>query len=231
MQKSFLVSLVLSFVFAFTTVAYLSAPFSPKIQFVTAEAASIAPTLDNHEIDFRDLDIISLHEVSENEIATSIRGANPHATSAAPKKHYTSKPVRLFIPAIGLDTSIDGMGVNSAGEMDVPDGNSPHVGWYKYGTIPGNIGSAVIDAHVFAAFENLNDVLVGSSIFVMNEAGEKLEFKVEETQVYERGSLSANTLFNRKDARRLNLITCAGSPTADGSTYTHRLVVYTTLVA
>ena len=37
-------------------------------------------------------------------------------------------------------------------------GTTSQVGWYKYGTLPGAIGNAVLDAHVFAAFANINIV-------------------------------------------------------------------------
>jgi sortase (surface protein transpeptidase) len=113
--------------------------------------------------------------------------------------------------------------------MEVPPGHSNDVGWYKNGTIPGNVGSAVIDAHVYAAFEKLRYVKVGSEVIVENANGERLKFVVNDSRVYKLGELTSGMLFGRRDARRLNLITCAGQPTADGNTYTHRLVVYTTL--
>ncbi len=139
-----------------------------------------------------------------------------------------AKPVRVVIPAINLDTDVLQMGKEKNGEMSVPSGKSNDVGWYKYGTIPGNVGSAVFDAHVFAAFADLNKLKEGDEIFVITETNQKLRFVVGETEVYKLGKLSADTLFHQKDAKRLNLITCAGKLTKDKSTYTHRLVVFAT---
>lgn len=238
MEKSFIASISLSFLLAFATVAYLASPFSIEIQAATAEANTIEAA-EPKGISFDELNIITLTEYtptlasSSTALESLVTAQSVTRTEVEQTKKITKQtahPVRLIIPSIGLDAPIDPMGVNSKGEMDVPDGQTPNVGWYKHGTIPGNTGSAVIDAHVFAAFSDLKDVAVGSSVFVVNADGEKLEFKVGNTNVYRLGDLSSGKLFSRKDARRLNLITCAGERTADGSTYTHRLVVYTTLI-
>ncbi len=139
-------------------------------------------------------------------------------------------PVLVQIPSIKLAAPIENMGVNTKGEMDAPDGTGRAVGWYKDGAVPGALGSAVFDAHVFAAFSKLRFVKPGQDIFVTTAAGKKLHFIVTDSRVYKLGELPPSLLFAQNDARRLNLITCAGKPTKDGSTYDHRLVVYTKLV-
>lgn len=139
-------------------------------------------------------------------------------------------PVRVSIPKISLDDPIQNMGVLKNGDLDVPNGKTNNVGWYKDGTIPGQQGSAVFDAHVFAAFKNLNKLKAGDDIYVTQSDGAQLHFKVEETKLYKLGNLSPQTLFARADKKRLNLITCAGNLTADRSTYDHRLVVYAVLI-
>ncbi len=240
-EKSFLVSLALSFVLAFSVVAYLSSPFTVRVQTVRAEAQEL-PASSTPEIPFSHLNIISLIEVPESlsfassSAATSSepdlgeRSANSGQKTAVQKPtKQTAQPVRLIIPAIGLSAPIESVGLNSSGEMAVPSGDSTDVGWYKNGTIPGNIGSAVLDAHVFAAFEKLRYLKVGSEVYVENADGARLKFVVNDSRVYRLGELTSGMLFGKRDARRLNLITCAGQPTADGNTYTHRLVVYATL--
>lgn len=246
MQKSFVLSLVLSFLFAFSTVAYLASPVHLKVQTVKASADELPATSTAPIVSFERLNLITLIEASSSQpIAANPAPAIPQTASDAPSAAaeppvtrqktragvHASKPVRLIIPSIGLDIPVSGVGINDKGEMDVPDASSGVVGWYKFGTIPGNVGSAVIDAHVYAAFAELRYVKVGNSIFVENERGDRLEFVVEASTVYKLGELTPAMLFSRRDARRLNLITCAGEPTADGSTYTHRLVVYTKLAA
>lgn len=155
----------------------------------------------------------------------------PAAQSKAPApKKITSTPVQLTIPAIALASRVVPMGVNNAGELDVPSGNTNDVGWYAKGVAPGNIGSAVMDAHVYAAFSKLDEVALGDDIYVDMQDGERLHFVVKRSQVYKLAELSPDELFNADNGRYLHLITCAGELKDDSSTYTHRLVVFAELV-
>lgn len=139
-------------------------------------------------------------------------------------------PVRLIIPSIGIDTAIVGVGVDESGAMAVPSGSSNTVGWYDGGVVPGDAGSAVLDAHVFAAFAALHNIQVGDDVYVVTASGERLRFVVQQEQTLPLSSLSPSQLFRSSETRDLNLITCAGSLTRDRSTYDHRLIVYATLV-
>lgn len=139
-------------------------------------------------------------------------------------------PVRVIIPSIKLNSAIVGVGLNTKGEMDVPSGKTNNVGWYEDGTTPGELGSAVLDAHVFAAFGRLRELKEGADVYVLEKSGRKLHFKVIYRNVYPLRDVPLNKLFLAEDAKRLNLITCAGALTRDRLTYDHRLIVYTTLV-
>ncbi|OGG60567.1 hypothetical protein A2765_05290 [Candidatus Kaiserbacteria bacterium RIFCSPHIGHO2_01_FULL_56_24] len=139
-------------------------------------------------------------------------------------------PSRLIIPSIKLDTNVQEVGITSNGEMDVPNGNTNNVGWYRYGTIPGDLGSAVMDAHVYAAFAKLRYVKVDDDIYVVNAKGEKLHFRVIDSRVYALDELPLQQIFNDQDGRHLNFITCARKFIRSLNTYSHRLVVYTELV-
>jgi sortase A len=156
----------------------------------------------------------------------------------APVAHAKTKeassiatPVQLAIPSIGLTSPIANVGIDAKGDMAVPSGTTNNVGWYMGGTKPGATGSAVLAAHVFAAFTDLHKVAPGDTIYVTSDTGERLQFTVTKTRLYEVADLSPNELFNRAGGEYLHLITCAGQLTPDRSTYTHRLVVYATLVA
>lgn len=172
----------------------------------------------------------SPEEATEPEIAAPTVTAVA-AKTIAPKKAAPpapENPARLLIPSISLDSNIVPVGVNAKGEMDVPSGETNNVGWYKGGPKPGQMGSAVLDAHVFAAFEDLRYLKVGEDVIVETANGTRLRFVVEESTVYKLGDITPSMLFGRGDARWLNLITCAGSPVGD--TYSHRLIVYTKFV-
>lgn len=140
-------------------------------------------------------------------------------------------PVRLTIPSINLDDAIIPVGLTAGGAMAVPSGSTSNVGWYEDGILPGNAGSAVLDAHVFAAFAKLNEVAVGDSIYITDVQGAERRFIVTKVETYALADLTSQMLFAPTNDDDLNLITCAGQLTPDHSTYDHRLVIYTTLAS
>ena len=144
-------------------------------------------------------------------------------------KTNPSSPLYLHIPSINLTSSVEGVGIDKKGRMDVPSGRTNKVGWYKYGVVPGNIGTAVLDAHNTAAFKKLNQVSVGEEIYVMSSSGEWLKFKVTAAKTYSVKNLKPVTLFAPTNSRQINLITCAGTLLGNGEA-THRLIVSAELV-
>jgi sortase A len=138
-------------------------------------------------------------------------------------------PTWIMAPSISLFAPMQGVGINEKGEMDVPSGDSNNVGWYEHGVLPGNHGTAVLDAHVFAAFQNLSQVKPGEYIYIFMQSGKILSFMVKEKALYSLSALSPHTLFEPYNAtKKINLITCAGAFL--GSTYSHRLIVSAELV-
>lgn len=180
---------------------------------------------------------VSLEKVATTETlqqvvieATTTTPETPTRTPAASQAHDSAYPERVAAPAIGLDSLIQPLGVNEKGEMDVPDGDADLVGWYEPGTVPGKIGSAVMDAHVYAAFKHLKELNVGQDVFIATKDGERLHFIVEETVVYPLAQMPLQRIFNAADGKHLNFITCEGEYSRSIDTYTHRRVVYTSLV-
>lgn len=147
----------------------------------------------------------------------------------------TAKPSRLIIPSIGVDADIRPVGISYRGNMMTPD-NFSDVGWYKYGTLPGQHGSAVIDGHVDnglsfpGVFKRLKEMQIGQDVYIQTEAGQRLHFRVVDVQTYYYTSAPLQTIFNRDDTVRLNLITCDGDWVPEDQTDDHRVVVYTELV-
>ncbi len=144
------------------------------------------------------------------------------------------EPMKMRIPKINIDTKIQQTGLNSKGNMGVPT-NYTDVAWYKHGTIPGQIGSAVIDGHVdnglglAGVFKNLSRLKKGDDIYIMTKSGRELHFVVDEAISYPYKAVPLEELFLRKDDARLNLITCGGTWVKSEKTYDRRFVVYTRL--
>jgi sortase (surface protein transpeptidase) len=179
------------------------------------------------------LPAVGLQTIGVQNVGTG-GGWSSRVPTQPPYLGYTSfsskHPVRVIVPAIGLDASIEHMGLNTRGEMAVPDGSGDSVGWYKDGTMPGRTGSAVLAAHVYAAFSRLQYAPVGSDIYIVTRDNSRLHFVVSEKATYGLENLLPELLFNRDDDKRLNLITCAGQYIPTLGTYDQRLVLYATLV-
>lgn len=158
------------------------------------------------------------------------------AETAAVLPRSPLNPNRLQIPSLGINTSVQYIGVKTNGQLSSPS-NFTNVGWYKNGPAPGQGGTAVIDGHVDnglalpGVFKHLNDMKVGDSVYVVNNAGKKLKFVVTDIKTYPYNSPSPDNIFVSEDHdSHLNLITCTGDWIVAGKTYNERLVVYTSLV-
>lgn len=164
----------------------------------------------------------------------------PQEEAAAPLQQLLtanqegSPPMRLSIPTLTIDANVQKVGVTKAGAMGVPN-NFTDVAWYKYGTVPGQVGSAVIDGHVdnglslAGVFKHLSDIKVGDVIYIETASSTNLTFVVTDVELYPYKEVPLEKLFNQNDAAHLNLITCDGAWIAGEKTYDHRFVVYATL--
>jgi sortase A len=138
-------------------------------------------------------------------------------------------PKRLSIPAIKVNAEINLVGITKKGNMATPT-NFKDVGWYKYGPIPGEKGSALIAGHVNnglswpAVFGNLEDLKIGDDIYVERESGETIHFVVRSMGVYDFNG-STDEVFASSDEELLKLITCSGTWIPDLRTHDKRLVV------
>ena len=154
---------------------------------------------------------------------------------AAPYMLATSSPpMRLRIPSLNLDANVQNVGISKSGAMSVPN-NYTDVGWYRYGTVPGSLGSAVIDGHVdngFAmpgVFKHLGDIKKGADVYIVTKDGSNIHYVVTDIRIYPYKDAPTNMIFDRRDTARLNLITCEGYWVAKDMTYAKRLVVFTEL--
>lgn len=142
------------------------------------------------------------------------------------------KPVRLKIPVINVDASIEYVGLTSAGAMDVPKGPSD-VAWFDLGPRPGEDGSAVISGHygwknnIPAVFDYLSKLQKGDQLYIEDENGVVTTFVVRDSRSYgERAD--ATDVFNSSDGKaHLNLVTCEGVWNKLTKSYSKRLVVFT----
>lgn len=142
-----------------------------------------------------------------------------------------SLPMILKIPKIKVDAKILYLGLNRTGSMAVPT-DIMNTGWYKYGTIPGNTGSAVIVGHLDGlrgqpgVFSELNKLQPGDNVSVVDDKGQTTTFVVRLLHTYAQTDTPSN-VFTSADGAHLNLITCTGAWDATQHRYLRRLVVFT----
>ncbi|MCB9176125.1 MAG: class F sortase [Caldilineae bacterium] len=147
------------------------------------------------------------------------------------------RPIRLEIPAIGVDAEVEAVGLTPDRAMDVPKGWM-NAGWYQNGFLPGEIGNAVIAGHLDtstggpAVFWDLNQLVAGDEIHVTYEDGSRFTFAVEANKVYDHDAEGAiiESIFGKSLTPDLNLVTCDGAWDHGAATYSKRLVVFATIV-
>ena len=138
-------------------------------------------------------------------------------------------PVKLVIPALHINAKVQYVGITKNGNMGVPN-NFTDVGWYKYGALPGQVGSAVIAGHVDdglafpGVFKNLGNLVKGDDIYVDMGDGTVVHFTVQSLATYPYNAIVPQ-VFDQDDNKYLKLITCAGVFVEKNGTHNERLVV------
>ena len=161
------------------------------------------------------------------------------ATNTTTLKQHTVKqkraspgyPVRIKIPKINIDASLEYVALTSDGALGAP--KSPEkAGWYVRGPRPGEKGSAVIDGHfgfkdnLPAVFDNLHKLNPGDKIYTKDDRGSTTAFIVRALREYGQNE-NASKVFDSNDGKaHLNLITCQGTWDYSQKSFSNRLVVF-----
>ncbi|MBM9510417.1 class F sortase [Actinacidiphila acididurans] len=161
---------------------------------------------------------------------------SPSGNGAAPVHALPrSEPVRLRIPAIGVDTQVIPLGLAADGTVQVPP-IAPHspAGWYDGSPTPGSTGPSVILGHVTVGrygdgvFRRLSALGSGDRILVGLQNGVTAVFGVDSVQTVDKAHFPTNSVYGNVDHPALRLITCGGTRTGGG--YADNVVVYASLV-
>jgi hypothetical protein len=162
-------------------------------------------------------------------IATSTPGGP--ATTAPPVARLT--PVRIRVPAIGVDAPLVRLGLTSAGTLAIPT-KAMTAGWYTGSPVPGRVGPAVIAGHVHwsgipAVFAHLAGLTRGDLIVVTRSDASTATFAVDRVATYPKTRFPTALVYGSLDVAGLRLITCGGfDPVARA--YEANVIVFATLV-
>lgn len=154
------------------------------------------------------------------------------STASAHPALDPSKPVRLEVSAVGIDTKLVELGLNPDQTLEVP-ANPLLAGWYSGSPAPGQRGPSVIAGHVDsndgpAVFYRLGQVQPGDQIQVTLQDDEIASFTVTGTRSYPQKDFPTQTVYGNTDRATLRLITC-GDWNIETEQYDANVVVFAQL--
>ncbi|UWE07674.1 class F sortase [Actinacidiphila bryophytorum] len=184
------------------------------------------------------------HQAGNADATVGARSTSPSARPAA-KTAKTAKtvqalersvPVRLQIPAIGVDTPVMQLGLAADGTVEVPPITAhDRAGWYRNSPTPGQTGPSVILAHVTVGrygdgvFRDLARLRQGDRITARLENGTAPEFTVTAVRTVAKSEFPTDAVYGDVDRPELRLITCGGPRTGDG--YLDNVIVFAALTS
>lgn len=176
--------------------------------------------------------------------AEQATGAAPQPTPA-PRVVNQQPPVRIVIPAIGVDAEVIVLGMDAQAVPQVPDRTNSQrpgrvVAWYDFSARPGQGSNAVFAGHVTwdrapAVFWELGRLTAGDMVRIVVKDGRQLLYQVAETFMVDPAQPDAVTVMYPTSEDVVTIITCGGTFVPDrasplGGDYTQRVVVRAKLV-
>jgi Sortase domain len=146
-----------------------------------------------------------------------------------------SQPLRLIIPALGIDTAVGTLGLQPDRQVMVP--TSAHVvDWYDDGPTPGQTGSSVILGHVDSfrgpgTFFYLKNLKAGNAITVKLADGDVAHFVVVRVVQYSKTAFPDRLVFGSHGTQSLQLVTCGGTFDHATGHYESNIVVFSRYVS
>lgn len=142
-------------------------------------------------------------------------------------------PRALYIEKLGVAARLLQMNTNPDGTIQAPR-NIFDAGWYTGSVKPGETGAVFVDGHSSGRsheglFGNLDSLVVGDVMQIEKGDGTRLVYQVvfKETVKLEDVDMRKALKPYGGATKGLNLMTCAGTWTADDTTMTERTIVYT----
>jgi sortase (surface protein transpeptidase) len=169
--------------------------------------------------------------------AFELPAVEPSATRPAPTWTVPSvaapataaRPVRVRIPAIGVNSAIVKIGTDRAGVL-VPPPTTDVTGWFTAGPVPGTVGPALLAGHVDSdagpgVFFRLWSLRQGDRVFVDRADGSSVVFVVESTVRVAKTAFPTDLVYSPVPLPALRLITCGGDFDAGARSYRDNIIV------
>ena len=168
------------------------------------------------------------------------RAAAPHADAMGALIHKPARllhvpPVRVAIPAVGIDSTLVGLALNPDRTLQ-PPADYRQAGWYAAGSYPGDADGvpAVIAGHVDswngpAVFYRLQQVKAGQEVRVTRVDGSVAVFDVYASRRYPKDAFPADAVYAPTAAAEIRVITCTGTFDKSRRSYLDNLVLFARL--
>ncbi|GAA2503408.1 class F sortase [Terrabacter carboxydivorans] len=143
-----------------------------------------------------------------------------------------SEPTAIDIPAIGVhSTRFVPLKIQRDGTLSVPP-TAQEVGLYDDGPTPGQLGPAVLAAHVDTPdgvpgiFAKLREVKTGDLVKVTRRDGTRLTFTVDRVAAFQKTQFPTHQVYDGDFAHaEIRLVTCGG-PTDNRNEYRDNVIVF-----
>ncbi|MQA15635.1 MAG: class F sortase [Pseudonocardiaceae bacterium] len=162
--------------------------------------------------------------------------ASPPATGPGPLP--PSPPTSISIPAIGVTSPVNPVGLNPDRTLEVPAPGPLYdqAAWYRGSVTPGEIGPSVIIGHVDSAangpsvFFDLAALAPTERFTITRADGTTLTFQVDGVRTYPKDAFPTDTVYGGTARPEVRLITCGGPFDSTSGSYRSNTVVYAHLV-
>jgi hypothetical protein len=177
---------------------------------------------------------VALHPAPAGPRTSAAAPPPPAVAVGRPSGTQVAAPVRLTVPAVGIDAPLRAVGLDAAGRLTAP-ADPTVAGWLAAGPAPGAAGPAVLAGHVDdaagpAVFFRLSLLRPGDTVGVARADGSTAGFVVDRVARYPKTSFPTAEVYGPAPDPQLRLVTCGGRFDATAGSYTDNVVVYAHLV-
>jgi sortase (surface protein transpeptidase) len=144
--------------------------------------------------------------------------------------HREPLPVRVQVPAIGVDASLVRLGLDASGALEVPR-RPEQAGWFGRTARPGERGAAVIAGHVDSAsgpavFYRLGALQPGQTIRIRRRDRSSISFRIRRVERWPKDRFPTARVYRATRRPTLRLITCGGAFDARSGHYVDNTIVF-----
>ncbi|MEO3823284.1 class F sortase [Actinomadura sp. B10D3] len=165
------------------------------------------------------------------------RTSPPPRRAVPPARLPASPPVRLVIPAAGVDSPVARAGLRPDGSLEPPrPPNEDEAAWYTGSVTPGQPGTAVIEGHRDSAsgpsvFYRLGRLRPGERVSVLRADRATAVFTVDAVRTFPKDGFPSRAVYGDTREPSLRLITCGGDFDARAGHYRANVVAFARLTA